>query len=123
MVTERNSCGLARRRMQVQAEMVLGMMPMPHMNAKDERVQCLLEISFIDAVVAPLWEHLALLFPALQPCVLQIQSNRSSFQRLTQRRTHSIKEVRCLVQKPHLKLPGECLPSAGCKKARDAVGV
>lgn len=77
----------------MQAELALGITPMPHMNAKDERVQCLLEVSFIDAVVVPLWEHLALLFPALKPCVAQVHSNRDTFQRLTQRRTHSIKEV------------------------------
>lgn len=79
--------------MQVQAEIALGLTPMPHMNAKDERVQCLLEVSFIDAVVAPLWEHLALLFPALKPCVDQIHRNRGEFQRLTQRRTQSVQEV------------------------------
>ncbi len=36
----------------MQAEIARGIMPMPHMNAKDEKVQCLLEISFIDAVVS-----------------------------------------------------------------------
>ena len=74
-------------------ELSRGMTPMPHMNAKDERVQCLLEVSFIDAVVLPLWDHLALLFPALKPCVDQIMVNRTGFQRLTARRTLSIKQV------------------------------
>ena len=74
-------------------ELARGMTPMPHMNAKDERVQCLLEVSFIDAVVLPLWEHLALLFPALQPCLDQILANRNGFQALTARRTMSIKQV------------------------------
>ena len=79
--------------MQVESELSMGLTPMPHMNAKDERVQCLLEISFIDAVVVPLWEHLAMLFPMLQPCLAQIHTNRLCFNRLTSRRTASIKEV------------------------------
>ena len=83
----------------MQAEIAQGITPMPHMNAKDERVQCLLEISFIDAVVVPLWEHLALLFPSLRPCMEQIHKNREGFQKLTTRRTHSIKEARSLA--PH----------------------
>ena len=84
-------CSVSRQ--QVKEELARGMTPMPHMNAKDERVQCLLEISFIDAVVLPLWEHLALLFPALKPCLDQIVINRTGFQRLTARRTISIKQV------------------------------
>lgn len=83
-------------RQQVKEEISMGMTPMPHMNAKDERVQCFLEISFIDAVVLPLWEHLAMLFPSLQPCLAQIVANRNGFQKLTARRTLSIREARKL---------------------------
>ena len=88
----------------MQAEIAQGITPMPHMNAKDERVQCLLEISFIDAVVVPLWEHLALLFPSLRPCMEQIHKNREGFQKLATRRTHSIKEAR-----PRHRLQSACL--------------
>ena len=89
----------------MQSEIAQGITPMPHMNAKDERVQCLLEISFIDAVVVPLWDHLALLFPSLRPCMEQIHKNREGFQKLTTRRTHSIKEAR-----PWHRLRSACLP-------------
>ena len=47
-------------------ELRLGLTPMPHMNAKDEHVQCSLEMNFIDCVVSPLWEHMTHIFPKLR---------------------------------------------------------
>ena len=80
-------------RQQVRLELALGITPLPHMNAQDERMQCLLEIGFIDAVVKPLWDHLAGLFPSLSCCCEQIAVNRETFAKLATRRTNSIKEV------------------------------
>ena len=62
-------------------ELALGITPLPHMNAKDEIMQCQLEINFIECVVRPVWEHMAGLFPSVLPCLAQIDINRAFFQR------------------------------------------
>ncbi len=66
-------------RAQVAEERLLGLTPALHMDAKDERVQCQLEINFIDCVVTPLWEHCAHCFPALQPCTERVRANRAAY--------------------------------------------
>ncbi|DBB04290.1 TPA: hypothetical protein ACH3X1_012787 [Trebouxia sp. C0004] len=77
-------------RAQVAEERLLGLIPALHMDAKDERVQCQLEINFIDCVVTPLWEHCAHCFPALQPCMERVRANRAAYAALA---TCSNKEV------------------------------
>ena len=65
-------------------ELRLGLTPMPHMNAKDEHVQCSLEMNFIDCVVSPLWEHMTHIFPKLAACNLNVRKNRAAYQALAE---------------------------------------
>eukprot|EP00891_Asterochloris_glomerata_P009655 jgi/Astpho2/9655/gw1.00146.70.1_t len=75
------SSGVHREfRAQVAEELRLGLTPMPHMNAKDEHVQCSLEMNFIDCVVSPLWEHMTHIFPKLKACNLNVRKNRAAYQ-------------------------------------------
>ena len=74
-------------------ERKLGITPMLHMDAKDERVQCQLESNFIDFVVTPLWEHMALQFPGLQTCQDQIRANRNAYKELAERSPTAIAQV------------------------------
>ena len=71
----------------------LGLTPALHMDAKDERVQCQLEINFIDCVVTPLWEHCAHCFPALQPCMERLRANRAAYAALAQCSAQEVAQV------------------------------
>ena len=71
----------------------LGLTPALHMDAKDERVQCQLEINFIDCVVTPLWEHCAHCFPALQPCMLRVRANRAAYAALANCSNEEVAQV------------------------------
>ena len=85
-------------RAQVAEERRLGLTPALHMDAKDERVQCQLEINFIDCVVTPLWEHMAHCFPALQPCMERLRANRAAYAALAQCSAQEVAQV------PHLSI-------------------
>lgn len=50
------------------------------MDIRDVRVQCETEVTFIDRIVYPLWEHLASQFDGLGPTLHQIRSNRDAYQ-------------------------------------------
>ena len=63
------------------------------MDAKDERVQCQLEINFIDCVVTPLWEHCAHCFPALQPCMERVRANRAAYAALANCSNEEVAQV------------------------------
>ncbi len=78
-------------------ERLLGMTPALHMDAKDERVQCQLEINFIDCVVTPLWEHCAHCFPALQPCMERVRANRAAYAALASCSNEEVAQVRLVV--------------------------
>ena len=80
-------------RAQVAEERRLGLTPALHMDAKDERVQCQLEINFIDCVVTPLWEHCAHCFPALQPCMERLRANRAAYAALAQCSAQEVAQV------------------------------
>ena len=80
-------------RAQVAEERRLGLTPALHMDAKDERVQCQLEINFIDCVVTPLWEHCAHCFPALQPCMERVRANRAAYAALAQCSNEEVAQV------------------------------
>ena len=80
-------------RAQVAEERRLGLTPALHMDAKDERVQCQLEINFIDCVVTPLWEHMAHCFPALQPCMERLRANRAAYAALAQCSAQEVAQV------------------------------
>ena len=74
-------------------ERLLGLTPALHMDAKDERVQCQLEINFIDCVVTPLWEHCAHCFPALQPCMERVRANRAAYAALANCSNEEVAQV------------------------------
>ena len=93
----RDECG---SRAQVAEERRLGLTPALHMDAKDERVQCQLEINFIDCVVTPLWEHCAHCFPALQPCMERVRANRAAYAALANCSNEEVAQVSIM----HLKL-------------------
>ena len=80
-------------RAQVAEERRLGLTPALHMDAKDERVQCQLEINFIDCVVTPLWEHCAHCFPALQPCMERVRANRAAYAALANCSNEEVAQV------------------------------
>ena len=84
-------------RTQVAEERRLGLTPALHMDAKDERVQCQLEINFIDCVVTPLWEHCAHCFPALQPCMERVRANRAAYAALANCSNEEVAQVSTLV--------------------------
>lgn len=71
----------------------LGLTPALHMDAKDERVQCQLEINFIDCVVTPLWEHCAHCFPDLQPCLERVRANRAAYAALANCSNEEVAQV------------------------------
>jgi len=80
-------------RAQVAEERLLGLTPALHMDAKDERVQCQLEINLIDCVVTPLWEHCAHCFPALQPCMERVRANRAAYAALANCSNEEVAQV------------------------------
>ncbi len=84
-------------RAQVAEERLLGLTPALHMDAKDERVQCQLEINFIDCVVTPLWEHCAHCFPALQPCMERVRANRAAYAALATCSNEEVAQVGLVV--------------------------
>ena len=90
----------------------LGLTPALHMDAKDERVQCQLEINFIDCVVTPLWEHCAHCFPALQPCMERLRANRAAYAALAQCSAQEVAQV-CLKASVLHKLAQSCLCCPG----------
>ena len=85
-------------RAQVAQERLLGLTPALHMDAKDERVQCQLEINFIDCVVTPLWEHCAHCFPALQPCMERVRANRAAYSALATCSNEEVAQVGFVVR-------------------------
>lgn len=86
---------MLHNRAQVAEERRLGLTPALHMDAKDERVQCQLEINFIDCVVTPLWEHCSHCFPALQPCMERVRANRAAYAALANCSNEEVAQV-CL---------------------------
>ena len=84
-------------RAQVAEERLLGLTPALHMDAKDERVQCQLEINFIDCVVTPLWEHCAHCFPALHPCMERVRANRAAYAALATCSNEEVAQVGLVV--------------------------
>lgn len=84
-------------RAQVAEERLLGLTPALHMDAKDERVQCQLEINFIDCVVTPLWEHCAHCFPALHPCMERVRANRAAYAALATCSNEEVAQVGLMV--------------------------
>lgn len=84
---------LSHCRAQVAEERRLGLTPALHMDATDERVQCQLEINFIDCVVTPLWEHCAHCFPALQPCMERVRANRAAYAALANCSNEEVAQV------------------------------
>ena len=84
-------------RAQVAEERLLGLTPALHMDAKDERVQCQLEINFIDCVVTPLWEHCAHCFPALHPCMERVRANRAAYSALATCSNEEVAQVGLVV--------------------------
>ena len=82
-------------RRQVSEERQLGITPLLHMDAKDEAMQCSLEINFIDCVVTPLWERMVANFPSLEPCIRQLRANRAAYSALSKCTNDEIAQVPC----------------------------
>lgn len=89
-------------RAQVAEERRLGLTPALHMDATDERVQCQLEINFIDCVVTPLWEHCAHCFPALQSCMERVRANRAAYTALANCSNEEVAQVGTYLSPPEL---------------------
>eukprot|EP00210_Caulerpa_lentillifera_P001493 g1432.t1 len=69
-------------KIQTEKEKELGLPVSPHMDIKNEVMKYQAEVNFIDFIVTPLWKRLAQLFPPLEICIHQTQTNKKKFEQL-----------------------------------------
>ena len=64
---------------QVEKELSLGLEPAAHMNPKNEEARAELEVNFIDYIVQPLWDIVAIRFPESKIFLENLSNNRNYY--------------------------------------------